>query len=88
LFDLSSYSLFIFIHYIYIDETSFTLLRHYTQWRYLHTGPVLRHFVQLLLIGPRVHVIYYRLFKYTQQHTAGCTENSIGQSNNKSMFIT
>jgi len=29
-------------------------------------------------IGPRDEVFYYRLFKYTQQHTACFTENSIG----------
>ena len=29
-------------------------------------------------IGPRAVVIYSRLFKYTHQHTAGFTENSVG----------
>ena len=32
----------------------------------------------LLPIGPRSGVIYSWLFKYTQQHTVGFTENSIG----------
>ena len=27
-------------------------------------------------IGPRAGVIYYWLYKYTQQHTAGFTENN------------
>jgi len=33
---------------------------------------------QLLPIGPHNADIYSLLFKYTQQHTAGFTENSIG----------
>jgi len=33
---------------------------------------------QLLPIGPRAGAIYSRLFKLTQQHTAGFTENGIG----------
>ena len=35
------------------------------------SGPVLNG-----PIGPRAEVIYSRQFKYTQQHTAGFTENS------------
>jgi hypothetical protein len=35
----------------------------------LHTGSTLSQLDQLLQIGPRAGVIYYRVFKYTQQHT-------------------
>jgi hypothetical protein len=39
-------------------------------------GLALGYFDQLLTFGPRARVIYSRLFKYTQQHTADFTENN------------
>jgi hypothetical protein len=40
----------------------------------LQAGPALSQWNQLLSNGPRVRVIYFRMFKYTQ-HTAGFREN-------------
>ena len=39
-------------------------------------GPALSQLHQLLSIGPRAGNIYSRLFRYTQQHTAGFTETN------------
>jgi hypothetical protein len=39
-------------------------------------GLTLNQIDQLLPIDSHVGVIYYRLFKFTQQHTAGLTENN------------
>ena len=44
----------------------------------MYPEPDLSQLDQLLPIGPPAGVIYSWLFKYTQQHTAGFTENSIG----------
>ena len=44
----------------------------------LTPGPAFSQLNQLLPIRPRVGVIYSWLFRYTQQHTACFTENSIG----------
>ena len=40
---------------------------------------------QPTLKGCRAGVIHFRLFKYTQQHTAGFTENSIGPALQKAV---
>jgi hypothetical protein len=45
---------------------------------FLRAWLTLRRMDSFLPIGPRTGVIYSRLFKYTQQHTACFTENSIG----------
>ena len=42
----------------------------------LTPGLTLNQIDQFLPIDSHVGVIYYRLFKYTQQHTAGLTENN------------
>jgi hypothetical protein len=39
----------------------------------LQAGPALSQWIQLLSNGPRVRVIYFRMFEYTQ-HTAGFTQ--------------
>jgi hypothetical protein len=39
------------------------------------SGPALSELDQLLPIGSCAEVVYYLLSKYTQQHTAGFTEN-------------
>ena len=55
----------------------FTLEEYYTI--HIHTGPVLNQFDQLLPIGSRAS-IYYLLFKYTQQHATGFTEQHFDPS--------
>jgi len=47
------------------------------------SGPAFNQLDKLLLIGPRAGVIYSRLFKYTQQHIAGFTEEQLGPEPHK-----
>jgi hypothetical protein len=43
---------------------------------YMDIGPALSQLDQLLPIGSHDRVVYSRMFKYTQQYTAGFTENN------------